>query len=123
MWVDRMALKHEYLRQLVDCRLDCAGSAQLQEREDTWWPLTPKYWWWAQVQRACSWRLSSIGMAFPAGLLIRTTGLPMRLAPLPFRRARWKFWTPLALRTSLFGLVTSATPKRPILPSTNSSTT
>jgi hypothetical protein len=29
MWVDRIALKHEYLRQLVDYRLDCVGSAQL----------------------------------------------------------------------------------------------
>src|SRR5262249_10832611 len=29
MWVDRIALKHEYLRQLVDYRLDCVGSARL----------------------------------------------------------------------------------------------
>src|SRR6266540_7337763 len=29
MWVDRMALKHEYLRQLIDYRLDCVGSARL----------------------------------------------------------------------------------------------
>src|SRR5215472_778798 len=29
MWVDRIALEHEYLRQLVDYRLDCVGSAQL----------------------------------------------------------------------------------------------
>jgi hypothetical protein len=38
-----MALKHEYLRQLIDYRLDCVS--QLAEREDTSWPLTPKYWW------------------------------------------------------------------------------
>jgi hypothetical protein len=29
MSVDRMAVKHEYLRQLIDYRLDCGGSAQL----------------------------------------------------------------------------------------------
>src|SRR5437762_13723288 len=40
-------------------------------------------------------------MAFPAGLSIRTTGLPMTAVPLAFRPARSKSWSPLALRTSL----------------------
>src|SRR6266481_6348023 len=48
----------EYLRQLVDDRSIALDRHNGQERKDTGWPLTPRYWWWAQVQRACSWQLS-----------------------------------------------------------------
>src|SRR4029453_6823530 len=60
-------------------------------------------------------------MASPAGLSIRTTGLPATAVPLAFRPARWKSWSPLALRTSLCRWVTSAMPQPPILPTANSS--
>src|SRR5262245_36307782 len=48
----------EYLRQLVNDRSIALDRHNGPERKDTGWPLTPRYWWWAQVQRACSWRLS-----------------------------------------------------------------
>ena len=37
--------------------------------------------------------------------------------------ARWKSWSPSALRTSLCRRVTSAMPQPPIIPTTNSSNT
>src|SRR6266550_5791538 len=118
-----MALKHDYLRQLVNYRLDCVGSARLAGTRG--------------YLMATNTQVLVVG-AGPAGLFMaaelnrhgvscriidKNDGPTTTAVPLAFRPARWKSSSPLALRTSLCRRLTSAMPQPPILPTTNSSNT